>query len=276
MEVGNDNGFIENLFKNIKSEYILTYIFNNLNEKKFLQIIKYNKILQKRLNKDINDYKAYNQIEIEIFPNKIYNKNIFINIPEKDKPYYHIYLNDNKEELKQNFFIKEKNDNKIKVLIDYEVKSLYGLFKDCYNIEKINFIRFNRKDINDMRKMFSSCASLKELNFISFNSDNITDMSYMFNNCTSLKKLNLDKFNTNNVTDMSYMFCNCSLLKELNINSFNTHNVTNMSFMFFNCSSLKELNSKKLDTKNVTNMQGMLNECSDEMKNRINSLITAS
>ena len=49
-------------------------IFNNLNKKKSLEIIKYNKYNQQRLNININDYKRYSElyssIEIEIIPYK--------------------------------------------------------------------------------------------------------------------------------------------------------------------------------------------------------------
>ena len=58
----------ENTLKNIKSNYILYNIFSILNENISLEIIKYNNYFQKRLNKDINDYKRYTQIELEIIP----------------------------------------------------------------------------------------------------------------------------------------------------------------------------------------------------------------
>ena len=48
-------------------------------------------------------------------------------------------------------FIKghEKID-KIKIIIDKEINSLEGLFKNCAEIEEINFIKFNRKDKTNM------------------------------------------------------------------------------------------------------------------------------
>ena len=78
---------------------------------------------------------------------------------------------------------------KIKVIIDYQVKSFKELFYWCKCIESINFKKFYR--------------------------NNITDMSWMFNGCSSLKELNLNNFNTNNVTNMSYMFYGCSSFKEI-------------------------------------------------------------
>ena len=77
---------------------------------------------------------------------------------------------------------------KIKIIIDYQVKSFNKLFFKCYCIESINFKKFYR--------------------------NNIIDMSWMFNGCSSLKELNLTNFNTNNVTDMGEMFCGCKSLKE--------------------------------------------------------------
>ena len=56
--------------------------------------------------------------------------------------------------------------------------------------EKINFIKFNRNDINDMSYMFNGCSSLKEINLNNFNTENVTNMSYMFNGCSSLIELN--------------------------------------------------------------------------------------
>ena len=87
--------------------------------------------------KSTDDYKEYTQIEIEIIPNKCStnNKNNFINI-KNSKGYYHIYFNDNKEEIKKYYLTENDKVEKIKVIIDCEVKSLYGLFRNCNCIKK--------------------------------------------------------------------------------------------------------------------------------------------
>ena len=82
-------------------------------KKKKLEIVKYNKKVQKRLDLGVKDYKEYSEtftpIEIEIIPAKgKYGE--FINIDENDKLYYHIYFNDNKEEIKNKYKI-NKEDN---------------------------------------------------------------------------------------------------------------------------------------------------------------------
>ena len=91
------------ILENIKSRYILSKIYNNMTIKKKLKIVKYNKRIQNRLNLDVKDYKEYCEIEIEIIPIKDkYGR--FINNKKNDKLYYHIYFNDNKEEIKNKYF----------------------------------------------------------------------------------------------------------------------------------------------------------------------------
>ena len=81
-------------------------------KKKKLKIVKYNKRIQNRINLSVKNYKEYSEtftsIEIEIIPDEdTYGK--FININENDKLYYHIYFNDDKEEIKNKYRIYEKD-----------------------------------------------------------------------------------------------------------------------------------------------------------------------
>ena len=257
-------------FDNLKSNFILRKLFNILKENKSLNIMKYNKKLQKRLNININDYKEYSQIyssiqiELKIADNKSkkYKLKKFINILDKDRKYYHIYFNDSKEEKKRNYLRENEKVNIIKIIIEHQVESFKKLFDDCEYISSIVFKKFSRINITDMSYMFSECSSLNELNLSNFNTNNVTNMSCMFYECSSLKELNLSSFNTNNVINMSCMFYGCSLLKELNISSFNTNKVTNMESMFSKCSILKELNISNFNTNKVTNMSFMFAGCS--------------
>ena len=248
----------------VKNKHILNIIFKNLQVKNLLQLIRYNKILQKKFQKDINDYKEYLKMEIllELKPlNCIsYSEHIRF-IHPSNISYFHIYFNDNKEEAGRNYLIQGDNVTKIKIIIDYENKSFSGLFDECRIITKIIFVKFNRKDIKDMRYMFSGCSSLEEINFTNFHTDNVVNMSYMFEKCSYLQKLDLSCFNTSNVTNMSYMFYECRLLKKLNMSNFNTSNVTNMSCMFYGCESFKRFNLSNFNTSKVTNMRNMFGKC---------------
>ena len=221
------------ILDNLKGDYFLQKLYDNIQKKKKLEIVKYNKKLQNRLNLSIKDYKeTFSPIEIEIIPAKgEYGE--FIKVDENDKLYYHIYFNDDKEEIKNKYSIKKKDKVKrIKIIIDYQVKSFQKLFYCCKCIESINFEKFYRNNIIDMSHMFYCCSSLKELNLTNFNTDNVTNMSYMFFRCRSLNELNLTNFNTNNVTDMRWMLRGCSEVLKWKIKSEykNTKNIKDDAF----------------------------------------------
>ena len=50
----------------IKSKYILEHIMKHTEKMKFLEVIRYNKSLQNKLNITLNDYKELALIELEI------------------------------------------------------------------------------------------------------------------------------------------------------------------------------------------------------------------
>ena len=258
-------------FDDLKCNYILQDILSHMKKTKYFEIIKYNKKLQNRINLSFKDYKDYCQlytdIIVELTPLPFVYKygGRFINIWDEQKKYFHIYFDDSNEEIKRNYIEKSENIKKIKIVINYQVKSFKELFAhvntgDC--IGSIVFKKFYRTNITDMSRMFYYRGELKEIDFSNFNTDNVTDMSQMFIGCFSLKELNLSNFNTNNVTNMGAMFSQCSYLKNLNISNFNTNNVTDMGAMFSGCSSLNELNISNFNTNNVTNMCAMFSRCS--------------
>ena len=133
-------------YEKIKADYFLIKVFDNLEKKIKLYIVKYNKKIKKRINININDYKEYSElIEIEIKSgNNKYGK--FINLKNEDKLYYHIYFNNNNnnEEIKRNYINKNEQINIIKIIIDNKIESLKKLFFNCKCIESINFKKFYR------------------------------------------------------------------------------------------------------------------------------------
>ena len=207
--------------RNLQSDYFIQKFFGYMSERKYLETIRYSKSIQKRINININHYKAYSEtktsIELDIIPMKG-ECDKFININEEDKNYFHIYFNDNKKkEIKNTSLYKDDNVSKISIIIDYQIKSFSELFYYCKCIKSIKFKKFYRNNVTDMSYIFFGCSSLKELNINSFNTNNVTNMISMFSFCSSLKELNLNNFNTNNVTNMSRMFDGCYSLNVLNL-----------------------------------------------------------
>ena len=115
----------KNKFDILKSNYFICKIFDIIKRNKSLEIIKYNKRLQNRLNLSIKDYKEYSQlyssieIELKITDDK-YGK--FINISDEEKEYYHIYFDNSNEEIKRNYLNENEKIKSIKIIIDYQVK----------------------------------------------------------------------------------------------------------------------------------------------------------
>ena len=282
MEQKNDISVKKNFLTNIKSKYILTVIIKHINEKQLLKVIKKNKELQNLLNKDINDYKKYMTIEIELLPlkEKKYTKekeeeNVpgkFINI--SDEKYFKVYIDNNNRAIKKNKVYFQEKVDKVKIELNNNITSLAQLFRDCNIIVKLSINKFGIKDINNMNKMFDMCINLETLNFNSFYTEKVTNMQGMFFGCQNLIELNLSNFNTANVTDMAHMFYRCFSLKKLTISNLITKNVTNMSNMFKGCRSLEKLNLSNFDTHNVTDMSYMFALCSSLTSLNISSFDT--
>ena len=105
-----------NVLMKIKSKLILKKLFLNLKREKFLKIIRHNKEIQLKLDIDIEDYKDYSPIELEL----ISLRNIYhtcINIPDiEEKKYFHISQIDDYE-VKKN-----EDETKIKIIIIFDIQ----------------------------------------------------------------------------------------------------------------------------------------------------------
>ena len=80
-----------------------------MKKNKSLLIIRYNRKLQKRFNLSIIDYREYTQIftPIEILLKLSSNKyDIFINMNDELKEYYHVYFDNSNTEIKRNYLKK--------------------------------------------------------------------------------------------------------------------------------------------------------------------------
>ena len=124
-----------NQLKKVKSDYFIQKFFGYMPKRKSLETVRYNKNIQKRINININHYKAfseeYSSIELDIIPKKGEYGN-FINIKKEDKKFIHIYFNDNKnKEIENTYLYKDDNVSKISIIIDYQIKTFSELFCDC-------------------------------------------------------------------------------------------------------------------------------------------------
>ena len=132
----------------MEKSVFVNIIKNYLKESKYLSLIKYNKSFQQILNISLENYKTYLSIEIELTLKEKLKKgknnficnnsnNIFLRKPTS---YYHIYFDDNKEEIKKNYIKSSDKVNKIKIIIDREKHYIRGY--------RNRFVR-NKKEENE-------------------------------------------------------------------------------------------------------------------------------
>ena len=222
-------------------------LFLKLSIKEFIYRYQYrNKINLKNENK--NHFENEINIEIKITKDDIYTKIYFLdnyeykdkegnkhshdNLKELNKNNTELYLNKIKKDF-QKYFIPEKAGTyNIEIKFDTILVDCSYMFAECENIININFIRFNTKNVRNMKYMFHSCQNLNKLNLFSFHTKNVIDMSDMFSYCIYLTSLDLTSFYTKNVVNMDYMFYNCYNLTNLYLsNSFITKKVSNKSYI---------------------------------------------
>ena len=156
------------MLEKISSKYILQEIIkNHLDKKVYLQLVQYNKKLQEKLKIKLKDYKYCSErVIIDLYPKKDLPKGqfYFININEKERQYFHFFFDENKKEENRNYITENDKINKIRVIIESKIKSFGRLFCDCDCLEKINFIKCERNDIQNLYDTFRNCRSLIEVN----------------------------------------------------------------------------------------------------------------
>lgn len=54
------------------------------------------------------------------------------------------------------------------------------MFRDNYNLEKVNVRSLNTKNVKNMDYMFFGCQELRKLELINFEISNLTDAYYIF------------------------------------------------------------------------------------------------
>ena len=138
---------------------------------------------------------------------------IYLNSENCD--FIHFYFNNKTEEQKLPFDNIVEKINKVKIVMEYNIKSFGYLFNHCKKIKEIKINKFHRNNIIDMQYMFSNCSSLTNLDISKLSSDNVINMCNMFYGCSSLKNLNISSLKTDKVIDMRNLFYDCYSLYEL-------------------------------------------------------------
>ena len=114
-------------FDNIRSNMIFKKIFYHLEERLLLKLVVHNKNYQRKLNKNLNDYKYFLATEIELIPEKDDQK-MFININIFNANDIIIYLNNNKKDSSLDEIKKCCQIDKVRIKIRKNVDSFRAYF----------------------------------------------------------------------------------------------------------------------------------------------------
>lgn len=134
------------------------------------------------------------------------------------------------------------------------IKSIKGIFKWCYKLEKIDIFGLDRLNVEDISELYCYCKMLKRIDIGWLKTNKVTKMRGLFDCCEGLEYIDVSRLDTSKVVDMSSMFSECESLEELDISNFDTRNVRFMQNMFYGCTGLKELDVSKFNTSKVENM----------------------
>ena len=200
------------------------------------------------ISKDIRIINSFEEFKRE-------NKNIKITLEQNElneeeiKKNCDIYINGKK--IPFSYFHKFDKEGTYKIIYSFKnkIKNLNAIFAECNKLTKIDFSKFDSKEVINTAFMFLDCALLTKLTLSNFITMNVTNMKFMFFGCKSLLSLDLSNFITSNVTNMEFMFYGCDSLSEFNLSKFNTEKVENMAFMFCKCCSLNTIDTVNLISK---------------------------
>ena len=108
-----------------------------------------------------------------------------------------------------------------------------SMFYDCSSLKYINLSFMGGvSDLKSVYGMFRNCVNLIEIEFPNVYSDLIEDISKMFYECKNIKRINLSKFEGKSNRDMSQMFYHCINLEFIDISNLNLANVENSIDIF--------------------------------------------
>lgn len=110
-----------------------------------------------------------------------------------------------------------------------------NMFAGLTNLTAINNTRYlNTENVTNMYGMFRNCHKLKKLDLLNFNTENVTDMSNMFYGCSDLESIYCDDdWSQGQMTASAQMFTNCTKLKGYNDSNDNDITFANPTTGYF-------------------------------------------
>ncbi|WP_125566922.1 BspA family leucine-rich repeat surface protein [Companilactobacillus insicii] len=143
--------------------------------------------------------------------------------------------------------------------------AVYGAFKGCSNLQKVDLPEFSGENIENYSYMFSNCPKLTTIEWPHILTKSATSFEKMFNEDESLTADNLEflsNFDTSKVTNFYGMFSWCTSLESLpEVKLWNMASANDLSYMFDRDTSLKGIDLSQWETNNVSDWEYFLGYC---------------
>jgi hypothetical protein len=139
------------------------------------------------------------------------------------------------------------------------VTSLQYMFKQCYFLERVNFIAIGA--VTDISEAFRDSFYVQEVNWPSGSLAAVTDASGLFYGCVKLRRMEFPAGSLASLTDAAAMFYVCESLRRVDFPTGALAAVLTANDMFAGCNILEELVFPSGAFASATNMQSMLQGC---------------
>ena len=87
-----------------------------------------------------------------------------------------------------------------------KLKTVYGMFINCYGLSEIVFPEVKGRELETTEKMFQGCGNLKSINLEGLNTNSIKDIRAMFEECKNLEYLNIKNWDTRGTQNVENIF----------------------------------------------------------------------
>lgn len=139
------------------------------------------------------------------------------------------------------------------------VTDMSGLFSNLANLQSVDLIGWNTKNVANLKDMFANddeLADIRGLNDLDLTS--AVDLSGMFGGDSKLTSFDFSNVKTSpSIVNMAGMFRGVGA-QSIDLSNFNTQNVTNMGSLFMQATNLNQVTGLSADkTFKVTNMSNM-------------------
>ena len=162
---------------------------------------------------------------------------------------------------KLNLTIKNYQENTIDLIFNRSNINCSEMFKNCEDIESIDFLNYDMSSISVYNKMFEGCKSLKSIDLSFLKNAKVENINNMFSGCSDLKSLDWSHLDLSSVHTIENIFKDCINLESINFSYVNLENTQSLKNLFSDLTSLQSIDLSNINIPNLSNVESMFSNC---------------